>query len=90
MTICTRCEIDQEDFEFSPDAKKLNGLASWCHSCKKEKWHLDRANGPTAADLVRNAKVRVWDRTTTIEQRKRQNLIAKLGIDLVETMEGEK
>lgn len=36
MKICTKCEIEKEEFEFHKRANIPSGLKSWCKECSKK------------------------------------------------------
>lgn len=36
LVTCTKCKCDKERWRFSLDAKKKNGLRSWCRDCTSE------------------------------------------------------
>ena len=53
MTTCTKCKEEKEDWKFSVDNSRSNGLKTWCRECQR----IYRLQNPD-----RGAKDELWRR----------------------------
>ena len=83
MTICTRCEIDKEDFDFEPATGNTNDLHKWCRDCRREAQRTHYAKQHTVAGSQ-------FSRALGINQARisnRQNRVAEFGEAVVEALD---
>jgi NAD-dependent SIR2 family protein deacetylase len=77
MKRCTACAEEKPESDFAKDKRRKDGLDSRCKKCGTSR---TRKYQPLVHDQIQ-------PRTKSISNTKRQNLIVKYGIAVVEAME---
>jgi len=61
MKICVKCKVEKENYEFSKNKTKIDGLQKYCKQCKKivdKKWYNENPSKWKLSNKIKNQKIK--------------------------------